>query len=179
MPILRIPGYSVVNIVITQAAWLVAVLAGARGSWWPGVAAVGAVVAVHLLASGHPRTEALRLIAAAVLGFAVDALLGSTGACSWSGGAAGGRIPPPWLTALWPNFATMLTAGLAWLVPRWRLAVAFGALGGPLAYLAGARLDAVAFPHGTAIGLVAIGLCWAVAMVPLLLHARSGQVPHA
>lgn len=179
MPVLRIPGYALVNLVATQAAWLVAVLAGARGSWWPGVAAVGAVMAAHLLASARPAHEGGRLAVAGIIGFAIDALLGATGACSWTGGAADGRVPPPWLTALWPNFATMLTGGLAWLVPRWRLAVAFASLGGPLAYFAGARLDALSFPHGTAIGLLAIGICWAVAIIPLILHAQRGQVAHA
>lgn len=178
MPVLRVPGYALVNIVTTQAAWLVAVLSGARGSWWPGVTAVGVVVALHLLTSTRPAHDGARLTTAVLLGFVIDSLLGFTGACAWTGGAADGRVPPPWLTALWPNFATMLTASLAWLVPRWPLAVAFGALGGPLAYLAGAHLGALTFPHGTTIGLPAIGLCWAVAMIPLLLHARTKQVDH-
>ncbi len=179
MPALRIPGYALVNLLANQAAWLVAVCAGARGLWWPGAAAVGMVVAVHLLTSEHPARECSRLVVAGVLGFACDAALGFSGACSWTGGAADGRVPPPWLTALWLNFATMLTASLTWLVPRWRLGMVFGALGGPLAYLAGARLGALAFPHGTMIALLAIGMCWAVAMVPLLLHVRFQQVPHA
>ncbi len=168
MPVLRLPGYPLINVVITQVAWFVAVTSGAGGHWWPGVAAVSTVVAVHLLVSARPGHEGVRLVLAGLFGFAADSLLGYTGACSWSGGAAEGRLPPAWLTALWLNFATMLTASLMWLVPRWRLAMAFGAVGGPLAYLAGARLGALSFPHGAAIGLTAVGLCWAVAMAVLV-----------
>ena len=176
MALLRIPGYPLVNVVLTQVAWLACVLGGARGSSWPGLLAVAIVVAVHLAVSARPDREAPRLALAAALGFALDAALGFSGVCAWVGGADGGRVPPLWLIALWPSFATMLTAALSWLVLRWWLAGLFGFVGGPLAYFAGANLGALTFPNGTAIGLLAVGVVWAVAMI-LLARAARTQAP--
>ena len=179
MALLRIPGYPLVNVVMAQVAWVIAVLGGVRGASWPGVAAVTVVVAQHLAVSERPGREAMRLALAAALGFAIDAALGFSGACAWAGGASDGRVPPPWLTALWPSFATMLTGALAWLTARWWLAAFFGFVGGPLAYLGGARLGALGFPHGEVIGLLAIGVAWAVAMALLARAARTQAVAHA
>ena len=179
MALLRIPAYPLVNVVLTQVAWLACVLGGARGLSWPGLIAVGAVVAVHLAVSARPAREGTRLALAAALGFALDAALGFSGACAWVGGASDGRVPPLWLIALWPSFATMLTAALSWLVLRWWLAALFGFVGGPLAYFGGANLGALAFPAGTAFGLLAVGVVWAVAMILLTRAARTREVTHA
>ena len=176
MALMRIPAYPLINVVLTQVAWLACVMGGARGLSWPGVAAVAVVVAVHLAVSGRVAREATRLALAAALGFALDAALGFSGACAWAGGASGGRVPPLWLIALWPSFATMLTAALSWLVLRWWLAALFGFVGGPLAYFAGANLGALSFPHGTLPGLLGVGLAWALAMV-LLARAARTQAP--
>lgn len=177
--LLRIPGYPLVNVAMTQVAWVIAVLGGARGLSWPGVAAVAVVVAQHLAASERPGREATRLALAAALGFAIDLALGLSGACAWTGGAADGRVPPPWLTALWPSFATMLGGALAWLTARWWLAALFGFVGGPVAYFGGARLGALGFPQGEVVGLLAIGAAWAVAMALLARAARTQAVAHA
>lgn len=80
------------------------------------------------------------------------------------------------MLALSGNFVLALDA-LHWLAHRPALAVAVGAVGGPLAYLAGARLGAVTLRPTEAGALVAIALEWAVAL-PLLLflagrHARG------
>lgn len=179
MALLRIPGYPLVNAAMAQVAWVVAVLGGARGASWPGVAAVAVVVAQHLAVSERPRRECARLALAAALGFAIDAALGFSGTCAWVGGASGGRVPPPWLTALWPSFATMLIGALSWLALRWWLAALFGLVGGPLAYLGGARLGALSFPLGDVAGLLAVGVAWASAMVLLARAARTQAVAHA
>ena len=179
MALIRIPAYPLINVVLTQVAWLACVLGGARGLSWPGVSAVAVVVALHLAVSERAGREASRLALAAALGFALDAALGFSGACAWVGGASDGRVPPPWLIALWPSFATMLTSALSWLVLRWWLAALFGFVGGPLAYFAGANLGALSFPQGTMIGLLGVGLAWALAMVLLARAARTQETVHA
>jgi len=177
-PALRIPAYPIVNLVLTQVAWLACVLGGARGTSLPGLGAVAVVVAIHLAASARPGPEAARLALAAALGFAIDAALGFAGVCTWVGGAAGGRLPPPWLVALWPSFATLLAASLSWLTLRWWLAGLFGLVGGPLAYFAGSKFAALGFPSGDAIGLAAVGVAWALAMIVLARVARPAGVAH-
>jgi hypothetical protein len=52
---------------------------------------------------------------------------------------------------------------MRWLVTRPALAVVFGALGGPVAYYAGAKLGAIAI-NPSATTFIAIGLSWAAAL---------------
>jgi hypothetical protein len=60
---------------------------------------------------------------------------------------------------------------MGWLKGRPWLAVAFGAVGGPLAYLAGNRLGGVEMSE-PALALLVQGLGWA-AMMPLLLRLAA------
>jgi hypothetical protein len=171
--------YPWTNLVLNQAAWVAAVVGGAQGRWWPGVGAVALVVGLDLaLAPDRGRTAA-RLAGALLLGLLIDAALGLSGACAWVGGGASGRLPPPWLMALWPNFATLLTASLSWLTARPLLAGLLGMVGAPCAYASAARLHALTFPSGEAIGLAAIALAWLVATPLLALDARPSPLPRA
>jgi hypothetical protein len=172
VPVVTIPGERWVNLALGQTAWMVAVLNGAAGRSWPGVAAVGVVIGVHLLGRRDPGVETRRLGAALAAGLVADALLGLSGAVCFTGGAWDGRLPPAWLAALWPCFATYLVLSAAWLQARLGLAAVLGAIGGPLAYAAGGRLGGLTLPAGTVTGLVAIGAVWAVALPLLAWHAR-------
>jgi hypothetical protein len=72
------------------------------------------------------------------------------------------------MLALWVNFALAIDA-LAWLGRRPVLAAMLaGAVGGPLSYLAGARLGAVTLGPSEPVALAAVAVVWMVAM-PLLL----------
>ena len=74
-------------------------------------------------------------------------------------------MAPFWLLAVWVNFAMTLNVSLPWLKGRWILTAALGFVGGPLAYLAGANLNAVVISGPTSFFVLAI--CWGVLM-PLL-----------
>jgi len=67
------------------------------------------------------------------------------------------------MTTLWALFSSTLNVSLRWMRGRTALAIVFGAIGGPLAYLAGEKLGAmqlVAQPHA----LLALASGWAMAM---------------
>jgi hypothetical protein len=68
---------------------------------------------------------------------------------------------------MWAIFATTLNISLRWLKGRWLVAILSGAIAGPLAYYAGARLGGVVFTDQT-IALIALSMGWAVLM-PLLM----------
>ena len=70
------------------------------------------------------------------------------------------------MVALWMLFATTLNLSLAWLKRHLFVAVLFGAIGGPLAYLGGEKLGALNFESPTA-GLIALAIGWAL-LTPLL-----------
>jgi hypothetical protein len=79
---------------------------------------------------------------------------------------------------MWALLATTLNVSMRWLHGRPWSAAAFGALGGPLAYWAGARLGAVEIPD-VAAALTAQAIGWAVMMPALMALALRFHVSGA
>jgi len=73
-------------------------------------------------------------------------------------------LPPPWLVALWAQFATTFRFALAGVIKHPVRAVLFGAAGGPLAFLAADRLGAVTLLPPISTGLLRLSLVWAAAL---------------
>ncbi len=159
------------NIAAFQMGWFACVLGGARGLPWAGTAVAVGVVAIHLYQAPRPKYETLLILFAAAIGFAVDTLLIRGDWLAFSHGMIVPDAAPHWMVALWMIFATTLNVSLNWLKKRRLLAVGFGAIGGPLAYYAGAKLGAVTLLD-TATALVAVGIAWAAAM-PVLLWVAA------
>jgi len=171
-PVLHIPGATWIVLVLNQAAWCAAVIGGAAGHWWPGIAAVAVVVAVYLVNSSYLGRDSVRLLTSLAIGVIVDAGLGLSGACTFTGGFHDGQLPPPWMWVLWPNFAVLLTGSLSWVACcTWRSA-ALGLVGGMVAYAAGERLGALQFPLGPSIGCLAVGGAWMITLPLLAWQAR-------
>jgi uncharacterized protein DUF2878 len=78
------------------------------------------------------------------------------------------------MLSLWIAFATTLNHSLRWLMTRPVGAALAGALGGPLAYLAGARLGALTLVT-PATTLAIIALLWMLAMVILSMFVLRGS----
>jgi hypothetical protein len=74
------------------------------------------------------------------------------------------------MVMLWVNQATTLNSCLTWLRGRYLAGALFGAVGGPLAYLGGAKLGAASLPSSS--GLVVLGITWAGAFPALLAVAE-------
>jgi hypothetical protein len=160
-----------VNFVLFQLAWFACVLGGAYLVPWLGPVVVAAVVAYHLKAVPEARAESALLVTAAVIGTVFDSLLVSTGWLAYPSGQWVAFLAPYWIIAMWVAFATTLNVSLNWLKGRPWLAASFGAVGGPMAYFAGAKLGGVVLVEPVA-ALVAIGIGWAVIM-PLLMAIAS------
>jgi len=164
-----------VNLLLFQVAWFAAVLGAAGGMAWLGPLALVPVLGVHLALQEDRRGEVRLLLAAAVIGFLFDTLMVATGAFTPVRSLLPRPFSPPWMVGLWMNFAATLNVSLSWLLGRYRLAAAFGAIGGPLAYYSGAKLGATeTLPTLTGLLMLAVG--WAV-MTPLLawLAVRLGN----
>ncbi|HID3066010.1 TPA: DUF2878 domain-containing protein [Klebsiella pneumoniae] len=85
----------------------------------------------------------------------------------------GDSLLPLWMVALWLMFAvvwTRLTRTAT--LPGWVLATA-ATVGGPVAYLIGARLGAMTLLVPTALGVAAMACGWLVLM--LLFHLGMGR----
>jgi hypothetical protein len=161
----------VVNALVFQAGWLGCVLGAARGMPTAGTVAAMAVVLVHLLLSSRPLRAALVVAVAAAIGMAFENALAATGWVSYDIAAPAVGLAPIWMVSLWAAFATTLSVSMAWLQGRPLAALAFGAIGGPLSYGAGARLGALRLEDPLA-ALTAIAFGWAVATPLLMMLAR-------
>jgi hypothetical protein len=83
------------------------------------------------------------------------------------------------MLSLWLAFATTLNHSLRWLTCRPVAAALAGALGGPLAYLAGAKLGALTLAT-PAITLPFIAMLWTLAMVTFsMIVMRAAHLPEA
>ncbi len=163
-----------VNFAAFQLAWLVAVWGASVGLWWFGPVAVAAWVSAYSIWRKCARVEAPLWLGAGLLGAMTDSLLVWSGAMAFPESAGPGFPTTPWMVALWINFAAALRHCMGWLCGRFVLATVFGAIGGPLAYLAGSKFGALEI-----YSLPAIVVAWLLVMPGLLLiemktRSRSG-----
>jgi hypothetical protein len=168
---------TLLNLAAYQAVWFAAVIGASFGRPWPGPLAALAF-AVGQLATSRSRVGDLRAVAGALaLGLALDGLLAqrhwvryAAPAPAWPPGGA-----PVWILALWVAFALTLHHSLRWVCVRPVFAAVLGAIGGPLAYLAAARLHAVSMGESLWAALFALGLGWGLALFVLARLARHDQ----
>lgn len=166
-----------INIIAFQITWFACVLGAVHG--WPlvGIAAAIASVTLHLFLSENRPFELKLILLAMALGLLLEGALLFLGFTSFVGTQSADAlpIPPAWLLAMWATFATLLNVSLSWLQPRLLLAVVFGFVGGPLAYLGGERLGGMTILEPRLLALVAIGVVWSIATAALVKAAAYGN----
>ena len=155
------------NFVVFQIGWFACVLGGANQLPWIGTLVVSIIVAYHLSRASHPRAEFLLILIAIAIGSIWYSFLVWRGWLDYPSGMLIPDTAPHWILAMWAVFATTLNLSLRWLKGRWFIALISGAIAGPLAYYAGARLGGVVLTEQTT-ALIALSLGWAVLM-PLLM----------
>jgi hypothetical protein len=168
------------NFLLFQVVWFVAIEGATRGQVGWGPIAAGAFVAVHLswTPRGERRAELLYLAFITALGMLLDTGLLAIGATGFPhGGTHLGWIPPVWIASLWLAFGCLPRFSLAWMRGRPWLAASLGALGGPASYLAGARLGAVSTSTPQTWTIVALGVEYALVMPLLLSMAPANRRP--
>ena len=168
---MRVEPKIFLNFIAFQVAWFACVLGGANDRALVGTLVVGAVIGLHLALAQRPLPEALLIAVAAVIGLIWDSWLVALGLMSYPTGNIAPGLAPYWIVAMWALFATSLNLSMAWLKGRAWLAALFGAVGGPLAYLAGERLGGVQMPDPV-LALSAQALGWAV-LLPMLTRLAT------
>ncbi|MEO5924946.1 MAG: DUF2878 domain-containing protein [Bryobacteraceae bacterium] len=163
-----------VNFVAFQIGWFAAVLGAGTGRPWLGVVVVPLVLLLAMRMSADSRGELRLALSAAALGFVVDTLLIVSGVFLPIAYATPYPLSPLWMVMLWVNQATTLNFCMSWLRGRYAIGALFGAIGGPLAYLAGAKLGAAAIPSSGE--LIVLAIVWMVAFPALLaLNRYTGR----
>lgn len=165
-----------INVAGLSFGWWACILGAANGRAWIGPLVVGIHLLFYTAASLDRRRALVYLIDTIFLGFLLDSLLGAMGVVTFSSPFVIGWLSPLWMVALWPNFATSLTSSMNFLKGRPAAAAFVGAIGGPIAYLGGSELGAVAFADSTGLGWVA--LAWGVAL-PILTVLAPDREPLA
>lgn len=161
----------IVNIVIYQLGWFACILGAAHGAPLAGVLFVAAAVAYHLFRAEDLQAETWLIVIAASTGAVWDSLLVAAGLLVYPSGTLIEGAAPYWIVALWVIFATTFNVSLRWFKQHLLLAALLGAIGGPLAFLAGERLGGVLFTdYPLALGALALG--WALLMPAMMLLAR-------
>lgn len=161
-----------------QLCWFGCAYSEALRVWWLGpVMMAGFVGWMSRLFS--PRKVLPLALGAGLVGLLLDGGLVRLGVLQFGPLAAGltsdglgaessAVSVPLWMVVLWVGFGTLLLGPLSWMRGRFGVGLIFGALGGPLSYLGGARLGALHLSEPLAMSLLWVGAEWALAM-PLLL----------
>lgn len=174
---MRLPDLTI-NFVTFQIAWLLCVIAGAEDQPALALLAVGTAVGVHLVRAPNPLPEAVLILLTAWFGALWDGALAGFGWLSYPSGQFATWLAPHWIIGLWVLFATLLNVALRWLKGRYGLAAGLGAVGGPLAFLAGERLGGVSFPDPlVAFAAVAVGWFFAAPFLVWLGTKLDGYWP--
>jgi len=157
------------NIVGFQLVWTVTVAGAGRGLWWLGMPVLLVFAAWQCRVSKVPVADLKLVVIAAVLGFAIDSVFASMHWLQYASPRPWPLLAPVWIVVLWMGFALTLNHSMHFLRGRLVLAVLFGAVGGPVAYIAADRLwGAVRFDTPGWPALLALGLAWAV-VTPVLV----------
>jgi len=155
-----------------QITWFACVLSATHQLPWLGVALALVVIAWHLSIAINKKAEVFLLVMAMIIGGAFDQLMLTThlityqshgwGSHSWSV-----SLVPVWILGLWLGFTSTLNMSLRWMRDKWLIAIFFGFMGGPLAYLGAAKLGAVTLNKNPET-LIALAIGWGL-FTPLML----------
>ena len=161
----------VINFILYEIGWFACVIGAAKQMPWLGVAVVFVVVIWHLIQADQPKRELALLLIVMVIGGTFDQLLLNHQLISYESHGWMTNIVPVWILALWAEFVTILNVSLRWMRGRWLVAVLFGAIGGPLAYMGAAKLGAVTLNMMPA-SYIALSIGWAI-LTPLILRLSA------
>ncbi len=169
--------YGWVHVAFYQATWFAALWGGSEGFIWPGLLAGLLTLVIHINFTEQIKRTLKRLLLATVIGVVIDSLFLFSGVITFTPVAYWPAfLPPLWMIILWPTFASLFDDIMLWLLAHRWLAIAAGAIAGPLAYLGGQAMGALQLPQEWWLSLMVIGGAWALAMGLLIAVWRHGQV---
>jgi hypothetical protein len=161
-----------INYALYQIGWFACVLGGASRRPWTGFLIAMSLVGVHLTLSVERSLEVRLAVLTATVGAVVEMVQIAAGTYRFTSGTLTDALPPPWLLAMWAQFATTFRFSLRGVMSRPLFAGLFGAAGGPIAFLAGERLGAVILLPPLAHDLLRLSISWAVALLVFSVVAR-------
>ena len=161
-------------------------LAGFQLVWWInafgaryetsklGILVAAAFIAFQIVIRWRSTSLYRTILAAGLIGFAAENLLVATGLVQYAAPWPSQYLAPAWIVGLWLAFGTTVETMHRLLGSRpFPKAGRIGAIVGPLTYLAGASVGALALPTPSGPSLLAVAAIWGLALPYLLaVHAR-------
>lgn len=157
----------ILNIIAFQISWFACVLGAAHGMPWLGMLVTLVAVLLHTRLQANKRNTLISIVCVTLLGSLLDQSLLSFGLSHFPAHDIHPLLLPSWMYALWLAFATTLNVSLKWMQDKPMLAVGFGVVGGPLAYLSASKLGAITFTTPM-VSYAVLALGWGL-LTPLLL----------
>jgi len=158
------------NFVLFQVSWFACVIGASMAKPWLGITITLLVVAWHITQAPQKEPEILLTAICLLIGAVFDQALVSFQLITYMHHGWSDALVPAWILAMWLAFSTLLNVGLRWMHGRYVVAIIFGAVGGPLAYIGAEKLGAVML-YGDS-GYIALSLGWAI-ITPLLLSIAA------
>lgn len=165
-------GSALLNYVLYQAGWFACVIGAAWQHPWFGAAIALVLLILQIACSTRRRREARLALAAVFVGVVVESGHLAAGTYVFQSGTFVEGWPPVWIILMWAQFAATFAFSLRPIVTRPIAAALFGAVGGPIAFVAGDGLGAATLLPPMMTGLLQLAVSWGLAMVILSAIAR-------
>ncbi len=165
-----------VNYALYQTGWLACILGAAWDRPVTGALVAAALIAVHFAITDAPGTGLRLLLITLAIGIVAEWVQVKSGTYTFRSGVVVAWMSPPWLLLMWAQFATTFRSSARAIMTVPARAAVFGALGGPIAFIAGERLGAVTLATPVAPALLRLGVVWGVAMTVCAVAARRSTV---
>lgn len=169
---------SLVAVVVVQLGWLANVIGASHELAFFGPVVVLVLSTLHCAYSVTWRDDLRLMVGLALVGTVLDSAQSALGFMTFYGRPLSwpGWLAPPWIIALWFHFGTLRWAFFRPVSRRPWLAALAGALGAPVAYWAGTRLDAAAFGPSPWLTVLSLATVWAV-LLPVAAHVTWRKHP--
>jgi len=163
---------TLINFILFQIGWFACILGAANNYEWLGPILVAIILPlqVYLLTENY-KEEAFFVIICGVTGFLLETIL-IVGNVYTPAGQLEAWFCPPWMAALWFNFAMLFSISLSWLKEKYLLAAILGGIAGPVAYWGGEKLGAITVADAFWEGYFPLVLLWTLAM-PFLVYTHN------
>lgn len=157
---------NILNFILFQLGWFVCILGAAYNYVYEAIFMSLVIIFLHLKVTKNNTNDLKLFIFALTIGFFFDGFLQLQQLIVYFNPGWPYPLPPLWILVMWVIFAMTLNHSLKWMKGRVLIAMLFGLIGGPLAYLAGEKLNAIILNSSSTLYILAIG--WAI-ITPLLM----------
>lgn len=154
------------NVAVFYISWFGIILGARAGSNALPLSLTALSVFIFLLTSINRKLDLELVAISSLFGVALDYIVVSLGVFQFSTPPLWPNLEYPlWMVCMWIIFGTTLQRSLLRVVMRPKLGALFGALGGPLSYMAAEALKVLTIAQPHANSLLILGVEWLAVML--------------